>query len=127
MLVSINATARPVVALPSDLVIVLLLSGGFFHLALEQIGCQRDGQDTKTKEATEFSRDSCTTRGVKKTPLCLPLSQNATPSMTGGQNSGESPRAECGSVASCDMERAPQDSLHPGALEAYWLGDDLYV
>src|SRR6266446_3087407 len=114
MPVSINATARPVVAGRNDRVIVLLLLGGFFRLALVQIGCQRDGQDTKTKEVTEFSRDSCTTRGVKKTPPCLPLSQNATPSMTGGQNPGENPRAECGSVAACDTERAPRKSPHPG-------------
>src|SRR2546425_791407 len=106
MPVSINATARPVVAVRNDLVIVLLLSCGPFVSNranwLEQIGCHRDGQDTKTKEAAEFSRDSGATRGGEQTPPCLPLSQNATPSLTGGQNPGENPRAECGSVASCD-------------------------
>jgi len=61
MPVSINATARPVVAMRNDLVIVLLLSGGFFRLALEQIGCQQEGQDPATQEVTEFSRDACAT------------------------------------------------------------------
>src|SRR6266705_5322150 len=72
---------------------------------MEQIGCQRDGQDPAAQEATEFSRDSCTTRGVKKTPPCLPLSQNATQGVSGGQNPGETPHAKCGSVASCDRPR----------------------
>src|SRR6266705_4977944 len=65
---------------------------------MEQIGCQRDGQDPAAQEATEFSRDSCTTRGVKKTPPCLPVSQNATQGVSGGQNPGETPHAKCGSV-----------------------------
>ena len=64
---------------------------------MEQIGCQRDGQDPVARDATEFSRDSCTTRGGKKTlpslpllqnatPLCLPLPQNATPALTDEKN-----------------------------------------
>src|SRR5882724_12536701 len=57
--VSINATVRLVVAVRNDLVIVLLLSGGVFRLALEQIGCQGEGQAPKAQEAEEFSSDSC--------------------------------------------------------------------
>src|SRR5258706_15003664 len=91
---------------------------------IEQIGCHRDGQDSKTKEAAEFSRDSGATRGGEQTPPHLPLSQNATPSLTGGQNPGEKPRAECGSVASCDTDRAPKESPQPGTIAARGLVRD---
>ena len=51
--------ALTLVAVRNDRVMVLHLSGGFFCLALEQIGCQRDELDPAVQEAVEFSRDAC--------------------------------------------------------------------
>ena len=51
--------ALTLVAVRNDRVMVLHLSGGFFCLALEQIGCQREEQDPAAQEAVEFSRDAC--------------------------------------------------------------------
>jgi hypothetical protein len=51
--------ALTLVAVRNDRVMVLLLSGSFFCLALEQIGCQREEQDPAAQEAVEFSRDAC--------------------------------------------------------------------
>src|SRR5260221_2867600 len=69
-------------------------------------------QDPVVRDATEFAKDSCTTRSGKKTPpsiplcqnatpFCLPLPQNATPTLTDEKKPGQNLRAACSSVASC--------------------------
>jgi hypothetical protein len=65
--------ALTLVAVRNDRVMVLLLSGSFFCLALEQIGCQREEQDPAAQEAVEFSRGCVPARGVKTSPTPPPF------------------------------------------------------